>query len=110
MIIGRGLSPIFFSIILLVIFNWRSSGTVTVVSSAIGGWASPPVRGSASPLPITIVPVPVSIPIISLRSSTWAARTIAITASAMRRWWWWSTPVVAPNGGRRILGPLKMFS
>ena len=114
MIIGRGLSPIFFSIILLVIFNWRSSCTVTVtiavVPSAFGSWASSPIRGPASPLPITVISVPVPVPIVSLRSSTWTARPFAITARAMRRRWWWSTPVITPNGGRWILGPLKMFS
>lgn len=112
---GRSLSPIFIFINFLVIFNWRSSGAVTVavVPPAIGGWTPPPVRGPTSPLPITIIPISFSVPvpIVSLRSSTRAARTFAIAARAMRRLRRrWSTPVVAPDGGGRILGPLKMFS
>jgi hypothetical protein len=110
---GRSLSPIF-NFIFLVIFNWRSSGAVTVavIPPAIGGWTPPPLRGPTSPLPITIITIsfPVPVPIISLRSSTGAARTFAIAARAMRRYRGWSTPVVAPNGRGRILGPLKMFS
>lgn len=79
--------------------------TVTVIASSIRGRSpSAPVRGPGAAPPAVAVPVaiPVSVTVavivpVAVVPSTWATRTLATAGGAS---------FIAPDGGRRILGPL----
>jgi len=106
MIVRWGLDPTFqisfVDILLVIAGKRRSPGAVVVpiVPPANGRWRPPsfPFRRPAALFPVAVAVV-VTIPVVS---SARTARALTIPARAVGR----RTPVIAPDGGRRVLGPL----